>query len=61
MNLKKEICPCYHVTKSDIVKAFVEGATSYKDIKKATKAGNACGKCKKKVKKLVKKLEKQNR
>ncbi|MEE0771840.1 MAG: (2Fe-2S)-binding protein [Anaerovoracaceae bacterium] len=61
MNLKKEICPCYHVTKSDIVKAFVEGATSYKDIKKATKAGKACGKCKKKVKKLVKKLEKQNR
>lgn len=61
MNLKKEICPCYHVTKGDIVKAFYEGATSYKDIKKATKAGKACGKCKKKVKKLIVKLEEKNK
>lgn len=56
MNLEKVICPCYKVTKGDIVKAIENGATSYKDVKKMTKASKACGKCKKKVKKLTKKL-----
>ena len=56
MNRKKEICSCYHVTKGDIADAVADGATSFKDIKKATKAGKACGICKKKVKKLTKKL-----
>lgn len=36
--------------------AIKHGAVSFKDVKKATKAGKGCGKCKKKVKKLTKKL-----
>ena len=56
MNRKKVICPCYHVTKGDIIDAVEKGAASFKEVKKMTKASKGCGKCKKKVKKLVKKL-----
>lgn len=56
MNPDKVICPCYKVTKGDIIKAVEQGAGSYKEVKKITKAGKACGKCKKKVKKLTGKL-----
>jgi len=56
MNSKKIVCPCYHVTKGDVADAIKNGAASFKDVKKATKAGKGCGKCKKKVKKLTKKL-----
>jgi len=56
MNRKKVICPCYHVTKGDIADAIESGADSYKQVKKMTRAGKGCGKCKKKVKKLTKKL-----
>lgn len=56
MNRNKVICPCYKVTKGDIADAVENGAKSFKEVKKVTKAGKGCGKCKKKVKKLVKKL-----
>lgn len=56
MNKKKVICPCYHVTKGDIKKAIDDGASSFKEVKKATKVSKGCGKCKKKAKKLTKKL-----
>ncbi|XCP85153.1 (2Fe-2S)-binding protein [Roseburia hominis] len=56
MSRKKVICSCYHVTKGDIADAIEQGASSFKEVKKATKAGKGCGKCKKKVKKLTKKL-----
>lgn len=56
MNREKLICPCYHVTKGDVESAIKKGATSFKEVKKATKAGKGCGRCKKKVKKLTKKL-----
>ncbi|MDO5344130.1 MAG: (2Fe-2S)-binding protein [Lachnospiraceae bacterium] len=56
MNTEKIICSCYKVTKGDILHAVEQGATSFKEVKKMTKAGKACGKCKKKVKKLTKKL-----
>ncbi|MCI5869469.1 MAG: (2Fe-2S)-binding protein [Dorea sp.] len=56
MNPKKVICPCYHVTKGDIIQAVEDGATSFKEVKKATKVSKGCGKCKKKAKKFVKKL-----
>lgn len=56
MNRDKVICPCYHVTKGDIADAIENGASSFKEVKKATKASKGCGKCKKKVKKLTKKL-----
>ncbi len=60
MNTEKIICPCYKVTKGDILKAVEEGATSFKEVKQMTKVGKGCGKCKKKAKKLTKKLlEKQ--
>lgn len=57
----KYLCPCYKVTKKDIKKAIEEGAESFKDVKKATKAAKACGHCGCKVKKYAKKqLKKQN-
>ena len=48
MNRKKEICSCYHVTKGDIADAVADGATSFKDIKKATKAGKPVANVRKK-------------
>lgn len=56
MNLEKVICPCYKVTKGDVLKAIEDGAASFKEVKQATKLGKACGKCKKKAKRLTKKL-----
>lgn len=56
MNPEKVICPCYQITKGDIARVIEQGATSFKEVKKTTKAAKACGKCKKKVKKLTKKL-----
>ena len=55
-NRKKEICSCYHITKGDVADAVEQGASTFKEVKKMTKAGKACGDCKKKVKKLIKKL-----
>ena len=59
MNPDKIICPCHKVKKGDIAHAIEKGATSFKDVKKATKVSKACGKCKKKAKKLTKKLLKK--
>lgn len=59
MNRKKVICSCRHVTKGDIADAVKSGAGSFKEVKKHTKAGKGCGKCKKKAKKLTKKLLKE--
>ena len=56
MNPDKVICSCYKVTKGDVASAIGKGASSFKEVKKATRAGKACGKCKKKVKQLTKKL-----
>ena len=59
MNPDKVICPCKKVTKGDILQAVNEGASSFKEVKKATKVGTSCGKCKKKAKKFTKKLLKK--
>ena len=59
MNKDKVLCPCLKVTKGDIIEAIEQGASSYKEVKKATKAGKACGKCKKKIKKFTKKMLKE--
>lgn len=48
MNRDKVICPCYQVTKGDIADAVEQGAKKFKEVKKLTKAGKGCGKCKKK-------------
>ena len=57
MNRGKIICSSYKVTKGEVADAVEKGASSFKDIKKMTKAAKGCGKCKKKVKKLMKKLQ----
>lgn len=56
MNEEKVICPCYKITKGDILRAVEQGATSFKEVKQMTKVSKACGKCKEKAKKLTKKL-----
>lgn len=55
MSKDKYLCPCYKVTKAEIKKAIKKGADSFKEVKKATQAGEGCGHCKCKVKKYVKK------
>ncbi len=60
MNRDKIICKCYHITKGDVADAAAKGASSFREVKKATKAGAACGHCKKKIKKLMKKLAEEN-
>ncbi|SDC39545.1 DUF1653 domain-containing protein [Parafannyhessea umbonata] len=52
----KYVCPCRHVTEEDIRKAIADGATSFKQVRKATGVGSKCGKCKPAAKKLVKRL-----
>ena len=44
------------MTEEDIRKAIADGATSFKQVRKATGAGSKCGKCKPAAKKLVKRL-----
>ena len=53
MNREKVICACHHVTAGEIEDAVKDGAASFKEVKKLTKAGKSCGKCKKKVKKFM--------
>lgn len=54
MGSDKYLCPCYKVTKKDIKKAIKDGAESFKDVRKETKVGKACGHCECKVKKYTK-------
>lgn len=61
MNPDKVLCPCYKVTKGDIVRAVEEGASSFKEVKEATRVSKACGKCKKKAKKFTKKILEKKR
>ena len=56
MASSKYVCPCKHVTEEDIRKAIAGGATSFKQVRKATGVGSKCGKCKPAAKKLVKRL-----
>ena len=60
MNPEKVICPCYKVTKGDIIHAVEEGASSFRDVKKMTRISKSCGKCKKDAKKFTKKVIKKN-
>jgi bacterioferritin-associated ferredoxin len=53
MGKSKEVCSCKHVTKDEIREAVHEGATTFKDVKRATGAGSKCGKCRKKVEKII--------
>ena len=49
------LCKCKGVSKSDVKRAIAAGATSFKEVKKATGAGSTCGKCKAEVKRYIKK------
>ena len=53
MNRNKVICKCRRLTKGDVADAVEQGAVSFRQVKKATRAGDACGHCKKKIKKLI--------
>ena len=66
--MNKTICYCKKVDKKTIVKAIENGAMSYKEIKKITKAGtgskckdkNPTGKCcDKEIKKILEKKSKK--
>ena len=54
MSGEKYLCPCYKVTKKDIKEAIKDGATSFKEVRKMTKAGKGCGHCECKVKNMPK-------
>ncbi len=51
----KYLCPCRKIAKKDVKEALKKGASCYKEVKKATGAGAACGHCKNKIKKYIKK------
>jgi bacterioferritin-associated ferredoxin len=53
MGKSKVACGCKHVTKDEIREAVREGATTFKDVKRATGAGSKCGKCRKKIEKII--------
>lgn len=53
MGKKKMVCGCRHVAEEDIIRAVDAGATSYREVKKATGAGTKCGKCRKKVERTI--------
>ena len=52
MNRNKVICKCRRLTKGDVADAVEQGAVSFRQVKKATRAGDACGHCKKKIKNI---------
>ena len=56
INPKKVIFTGRTLTKGDVADAVEQGAVSFRQVKKATRAGDACGHCKKKIKKLIRKL-----
>jgi NAD(P)H-nitrite reductase large subunit len=39
------ICTCNEVREEDVVKAIDNGAASYDDVSRATRAGRSCGSC----------------
>ena len=49
-------CKGRTLTKGSVADALEQGAVSFRLVKKATRAGDACGHCKKKIKKLIRKL-----
>ena len=51
----KYLCPCKKITKQDVKDAVKAGASSYKEVKKATGLASKCGHCKNKAKKYIKK------
>ncbi len=55
MNPEKIVCKCRKVTKGDLLKALENGASSFKEVQKATGAGSKCGKCEDDVKAFIKK------
>lgn len=55
MNPEKIVCKCRNVTKGDLLKALEQGASSFKEVQKATGAGSKCGKCEDDVKAFIKK------
>ena len=55
MNPDKIVCKCRNVTKGDLLKALEQGASSFKEVQKATGAGAKCGKCEEDVKAFIKK------
>ena len=60
MSGEKYLCPCYKVTKKDIKEAIKDGASSFKEVRKMTKAGKGCGHCECNVKKYAKKQLKKH-
>ena len=60
MSGEKYLCPCFKVTKKDIKEAIKDGASSFKEVRKMTKAGKGCGHCQCKVKKYANKQLKKH-
>ena len=49
MNTSKKVCGCFNITIQDLLDAKAKGANSVEAMRKATKVGMACGRCKEKA------------
>lgn len=55
-NLNRELCTCNIVTKMDIIRAIVDGASSLAEVKKETYASMGSGCCAKQIEDLIKQI-----
>ena len=49
MNTSKKVCGCFNITIQDLLDAKAKGANSVEAMRKETKVGMACGRCKEKA------------
>lgn len=56
MRENDRICGCFNVTIKDIKDAKLKGCMSVEDVRKETKFGEACGRCKNKAELTVLKV-----
>lgn len=56
MHANDKICYCKNVTVQDIKDAIDKGATNFKEVQDATKAGTGCTRCSATVKEVVEDL-----
>lgn len=57
-DMNELVCPCFDLTKKDIVEAIKAGATSLEALGEATGAGTMCGACIEELEEILKEYTK---
>ena len=58
-NQEKVICPCYGITKADMIQAIEQGVTKFKDYQTLSNIGKDCSSCRDKNKERFKKYKRK--